>query len=116
MTGRRGSPRSPRLDPRPSALSLHPKPTSPPRRPIARLSPPPAVTRSLLSIFEGGLRHAEEDRPRRDLDRAVDAAPSLRPRVVQAPARAGMTAMPTSWLDPEFFARLGSIVVIDLLL
>jgi YjbE family integral membrane protein len=27
-----------------------------------------------------------------------------------------MTAMPTSLLDPEFFARLGSIVVIDLLL
>src|SRR5262249_36906706 len=61
-------------------------------------------------------RHAEEGRRRRDLDRAVDAAPSLRPRVVQAPARAGMTAMPTSSLDPEFFARLGSIVVIDLLL
>jgi len=44
VTGRRGSSRSPRLDPRPSALSPHPKPTSPPRRPIARLSPPSAVT------------------------------------------------------------------------
>src|SRR5205085_6499411 len=63
-----------------------------------------------------GLRDDEEARFRIDSGAAVAAAPSHRPRVVQALARGGMTAMPGSFLDAEFLGRLGTIVVIDLLL